>query len=94
MRPLLTFALFLPLAQAVRAQAPTSFADPARLTKLASGYQAVDSNLSTYAERQHIPGAAWAVVVDGRIAYVGLHGHRDVAAKARSTAAPSCTSPR
>ncbi|HEX4932905.1 MAG TPA: serine hydrolase domain-containing protein, partial [Gemmatimonadaceae bacterium] len=80
MQRILVLTLLFPLA--ARAQAPTGFADPARRAKLASGYPAVDSVLRGYAERQHVPGAVWAVVVDGRIAHVGLHGHRDVAARA------------
>lgn len=83
MRRILAFVPLIALAAPLRAQVPTGFADPARLAKLASGYGAVDSILRGYAERQHIPGAAWAVVVDGRIAHVGLHGHRDLSAKAR-----------
>jgi CubicO group peptidase (beta-lactamase class C family) len=75
-------ALALLVAPPVLAQAPVGFADPGRLTKLASGYGAVDSIFRGYAERQHIPGAVWAIVVDGKVAHMGMTGYRDVAAKA------------
>ena len=34
-----------------------------------------------YAEREHIPGAVWGIIVDGRLAHVGVTGYRDVASK-------------
>lgn len=74
-------ALLLTVAPSLVAQTSTGFADPARLTKLASGYGAVDSIFRGYAERSHIPGAVWAIVVDGRVAHMGMLGYRDVAAK-------------
>src|SRR4029078_6253306 len=37
---------------------------------------------SGFAERAHVPGAAWGIVVDGELAHAGSFGVRDVAAKA------------
>ena len=35
-----------------------------------------------YAEREHIPGAVWGIIIDGRLAHVGVTGYRDVSSKA------------
>ena len=34
-----------------------------------------------YAEREHIPGAVWGIIIDGKLAHVGVTGYRDVASK-------------
>jgi len=81
-RKSLLSALLFALTPSLGAQTPGGFTDPARLTKLASGYAAVDSIFTGYAERSHIPGAVWAIVVDGKIAHMGMTGYRDVEAKA------------
>ena len=49
---------------------------------LAAGFAEVDRQLAEYAAQAHAPGAAWGVVVDGRLAHTGVTGYRDVAARA------------
>ena len=61
---------------------PTRFSDSARAAKLAAAFPDVDRAFAAYAERQHIPGAIWGIIIDGRLAHVGVTGYRDVAAKA------------
>ena len=61
---------------------PPQFADPQRRAKLESGFADVDRLFSGFAERAHVPGAAWGIVVDGELAHAGSFGVRDVAAKA------------
>ena len=61
---------------------PARFADPARAAKLAATFPEIDRLFREYAEREHIPGAVWGIIVDGRLAHVGVTGHRDIAAKA------------
>ena len=61
---------------------PARFADPDRAAKLAATFPEIDRVFREYAEREHIPGAVWGIIVDGRLAHVGVTGYRDVAAKA------------
>jgi CubicO group peptidase (beta-lactamase class C family) len=75
------------VAAAVVAMAAASapvphFADPERRAKLASAFEDVDRLLRTFAERSHVPGAAWGIVIDGELAHAGASGYRDVASKA------------
>lgn len=57
------------------------FSDPARLAKLRAAMPAVDSIMRRFTEQQHIPGAAWGIVVDDRVMHIGVTGLRDVEAK-------------
>ena len=68
--------------QATQSAPPAAFPDPARVAKLSSAFADVDRVFKAYAEREHIPGAVWGIVIDGRLAHVGVTGYRDVAAKA------------
>ena len=61
---------------------PAAFADPGRVAKLSSAFGDIDRVFRAYAEREHIPGAVWGIVIDGRLAHVGVTGYRDVASKA------------
>jgi CubicO group peptidase (beta-lactamase class C family) len=56
------------------------FPDPDRMTKLASAYGDVDKLFRDYATAQHIPGAAWGLIVDGKLVHIGVTGFRDIAA--------------
>ena len=62
------------------AQSP-GFSDPQRLAKLSSSFADIDRVFSAFAEREHIPGAVWGIVIDGNLAHVGVTGYRDVASK-------------
>src|SRR5918997_1815399 len=74
-------AALLFLAPPLAPQAPADRSDPQRVARLAAAFPEIDRVFREYAERQHIPGAAWGVVIDGRLAHVGTYGHRDVDAK-------------
>ena len=67
--------------QPVQAQAPTSGFDPARAARLRAAFPKVDQTFRDFAVREHIPGAAWAIVIDGKVAHIGVTGLRDVAEK-------------
>jgi CubicO group peptidase (beta-lactamase class C family) len=79
-----TAALLLICALAVHAGVASApqFADPQRRAKLESGFADVDRLFREFAERSHVPGAAWGIVVDGELAHAGSYGLRNVAAKA------------
>jgi CubicO group peptidase (beta-lactamase class C family) len=60
---------------------PAQFTDPDRVAKLSSSFGEIDRLFREYAEREHIPGAVWGIVIDGHLAHVGVTGYRDVASK-------------
>jgi CubicO group peptidase (beta-lactamase class C family) len=60
----------------------SGFTDPAREAKLRAAFPAVDSIMREFTQREHVPGAAWAIVLDGRVVHTGVTGLRDVATKA------------
>ena len=61
---------------------PAEFIDSGRAAKLAAAYPAIDSMMRAFAERARVPGFGYAVIVDGRIAHVGVGGLRDVTTRA------------
>jgi CubicO group peptidase (beta-lactamase class C family) len=65
-----------------RAAAPPDFTDPQRPARLAGAYPAIDSLMRDFAERSHVPGIAYGIVVDGRLAHVGTAGLRELASRA------------
>jgi CubicO group peptidase (beta-lactamase class C family) len=60
---------------------PPRFTDPDRAKRLRGAFPAIDQTFRDYIAREHIPGAAWGVIIDGTLAHVGTAGVRDVAAK-------------
>src|SRR5436189_2889021 len=69
------------MLSAQAATAPLGFSDPQRVARLSSTFGDVDRAFREHAEREHIPGAVWAIVIDGRVAHIGATGFRDVASK-------------
>src|SRR4030095_14681684 len=61
--------------------APLGFSDPQRVARLSSIFGDIDRAFREHAQREHIPGAVWAIVIDGRVAHIGATGFRDVASK-------------
>ena len=61
-------------ASTVHAQQPPAFTDPARAEKVAATASAVDRMFRDHAERQHLPGLTWGVVLDGKLVYTGSAG--------------------
>jgi CubicO group peptidase (beta-lactamase class C family) len=64
-----------------KAEAPR-FEDPARREKLASAFGDIDRLVREFTTRQHVPGAAWGIVIDGELAHVAVTGKRDIASDA------------
>jgi len=60
---------------------PARFADPERLAKLSPAFADIDRLFTDFIRAQHIPGAAWGIIVDGRLVHVGVTGFRDIIAK-------------
>jgi len=63
------------------AQSPGTGFDPARLAKLQAAFPAIDQIVRDFTTREHIPGAAWGVIIDGKLAHVGVTGLREVPSK-------------
>ena len=69
------FGAAMALAAALAVSQPAS-APPA------AAFADVDRLFAQFVADRHVPGAAWGVVVDGRLAHTGVSGLRDVGAKA------------
>ncbi len=54
-------------------------------TKLAGAFPDIDRIVREFADPEHIPGAAWGIVIDGELAHVGVTGYRDVDTKSPVT---------
>jgi CubicO group peptidase (beta-lactamase class C family) len=88
-RRLLSFvAVALPLV-AVLAEAgsylPPRFTDPERVPKLRRAFPEIDRIFREFADRAHVPGIAYGILIDGDLVHTGAAGTRDVAL---ATAAP------
>ena len=60
----------------------TSSGGSARLATLSTAFDDIDRMIRGFAEREHVPGAAWGIIVDGKLVHVGVTGVRDVATRA------------
>ncbi len=57
-------------------------AQPAnRVDRLMSAMPGIDRMIREFTTREHIPGAAWGVIIDGRLAHIGVTGYRDLAGR-------------
>lgn len=64
------------------AQLPNAgFADASRSARLRAAFPTIDSIVRDFTARQHIPGAAWGIIIDGELAHLGVTGYRDVASR-------------
>jgi CubicO group peptidase (beta-lactamase class C family) len=61
--------------------AMSSPTDPERVAKLATAYPEIDSLMRAFAERTRVPGIAYGIVVDGKLAHVGTSGYRELSSK-------------
>lgn len=64
---------------------PPSFADPNRLQKLDAFFPVVEKIYREYAERNHFPGYAFGIMLDGKLVYSGSGGYADVDKKNPAT---------
>ncbi|MGK2935611.1 MAG: serine hydrolase domain-containing protein [Gemmatimonadaceae bacterium] len=60
---------------------PARFMDPDRASKLAAAFPAIDSLMLRFAQRARVPGVGYAVIVDGKLAHVGVAGLREVSSR-------------
>jgi len=64
---------------------PPRFADPDRRAKLEKVFPEVDRIFQDFAAGNHVPGAAWGIVIDGELAHTGVIGYRDLPSKSPVT---------
>ena len=60
---------------------PAVFTDTGRLRKIEQLFPVIDSLFRQHAERNHFPGIAFGIVVDGKLVYTGNHGYTDIEKK-------------
>jgi CubicO group peptidase (beta-lactamase class C family) len=61
---------------------PPAFLATDRAAKLASAYPEIDRLMQAFAEREKVPGIAYGVIIDGKLAHIGVSGLREVPTKA------------
>lgn len=78
----------LALAQStVSTYQPPVFADPDRIRKIEAAWPAIEKLYQDYATKQHFPGMAYGLVVDGKLLKAGATGYTDLAKKTPATPA-------
>jgi CubicO group peptidase (beta-lactamase class C family) len=61
---------------------PASLSAQPDRDRLAGAFADIDRLFTDFATQQHVPGAAWGIIVDGELAHTGASGVRDIASKA------------
>lgn len=59
----------------------SGFIDASREAKLRNALPAIDAVMRQFVAREHIPGAAWGIIIDGKLAHVGVTGLREIASR-------------
>lgn len=74
----LSAACFIASAQAYK---PPVFTDPDRLKKMEATFPVIDQIYKDFAEKNHWPGVAYGIVVDGKLVHTGGLGYTNINAK-------------
>ena len=61
---------------------PARFPDVDRMARLTGAFPEIDRMMREFAERNRVPGIGWGIIIDGRVAHMGVHGIRDAATRA------------
>ncbi len=61
---------------------PPAFPDPDRVAKLSQAFPAIDRLMRDFAERSRVPGIAYGIIIDGKLAHRGTAGFRNLASRA------------
>jgi CubicO group peptidase (beta-lactamase class C family) len=64
------------------ARAASQFPDSGRRAKLATAFGDIDRLFADFATANHVPGAAWGIVVDGELVHAGASGVRETVTNA------------
>ncbi|MEQ1607222.1 MAG: serine hydrolase domain-containing protein [Pyrinomonadaceae bacterium] len=57
---------------------PAVFTDPQRLEKIKAAFPAIEKIYKDHAQKNHFPGIAFGVVVDGKLVFAGNDGYTDI----------------
>lgn len=81
------FLLFLPfLSKAQQGYQPRYFKDSlSRIEKIRSVKPVVDKLFKEHAEKNHLPGFVYGIIVDGKLLYTGQLGYTDIEKKTAAT---------
>ncbi len=82
---LLSITPAMGLAQTVPLEStapPARFMDPDRAEKLSRAFPAIDQLMRDFAASNDVPGMAYGIIIDDRLAHAGTHGFRDLTAEA------------
>jgi CubicO group peptidase (beta-lactamase class C family) len=74
-------AASLPTGKLSSLAPPPKFTDPDRATKLAAAFPEIDRIMSAFAMRSNVPGIAYGIIIDGKLAHAGVSGLREVPSK-------------
>ena len=69
-------------AQRATPMPPAQFADRDRLARLSAAFPEIDTLMRSFAARSNVPGIAYGIIVDGRIAHTGTVGYREAPSRA------------
>jgi CubicO group peptidase (beta-lactamase class C family) len=58
-----------------------SFMDPGRISRIEAMFPVIQQLYEAHARKNNIPGMAFGIVVDGRLAYTGQYGYTDLTRK-------------
>jgi CubicO group peptidase (beta-lactamase class C family) len=77
------FVAFLGLAASLQSPSDATQNYPVsdRRARLAGGFADIDRLFTDFATTNHVPGAAWGIVIDGGLAHSGAAGIRDISSK-------------
>ncbi|MCW8471274.1 beta-lactamase family protein [Fluoribacter gormanii] len=64
---------------------PPVFTENNRLVKVQLEYPAIDKMYQQYAEKNHVPGYAYGIILDGKLIHTGSGGYIDIAKKIPAT---------
>ncbi|WP_412757063.1 serine hydrolase domain-containing protein [Legionella bozemanae] len=65
---------------------PPVFTESHRLTKIQAVFPAIDEMYQNYAEKNHVPGYVYGIILDGQLVHTGSSGFTDIAKKTPVTA--------
>lgn len=80
------YLLLLATTSAFAQYKPAAFTDPDRLKKIEATYPVIDQLYKDYAEKNHWPGTAYGIVVDGKLVHSGGIGYTDLQNKVAANA--------
>jgi CubicO group peptidase (beta-lactamase class C family) len=87
MRPILFLLLGaqLAVAQNARQYTPGDFNDPSRMQRISAVYPLIEKMYREHAQKNHFPGYAFGIVVDGELVYKGAGGYANLEEKIPAT---------